>query len=103
MMPSSYPNDVIFNLHRRTSMDSFSCILFLRQLHLDLNMCCFINFTLKQTTFFDQEKFDTAPLLYVVVETFGRNGCENDVDVKTDVKIVILMSCTRVAYTPHVR
>ena len=31
------------NLHRRTIMDTFSCILFFRQLHLDLNMCCFIN------------------------------------------------------------
>ena len=29
MMPSSYPSDRIFNLHRRTIMDSFSCILFL--------------------------------------------------------------------------
>ena len=46
-LPNSYPSDGIFNLHRRTIMDSFSCILFLRQLHLDLNMCCFINFTLK--------------------------------------------------------
>ena len=41
-MPYSYPSDGIFNLHRRTIMDSFSCILILRQLHLDLNMCCFI-------------------------------------------------------------
>ena len=41
------PSDGIFNLHRRTIMDSFSCILFLRQLHLDSNMCCFIYFTLK--------------------------------------------------------
>ena len=47
VMPNSYPNDGIFNLHQRTIMDSFSCIAFLRQLHLDLNTCCFINFTLK--------------------------------------------------------
>ena len=67
MMPNSYQSDGIFNLHRRTIMDSCSCILFLRQLHLDLSMCCFM------TTFFDQEKFDTAPLLYVEVEMFGGN------------------------------
>ena len=42
-MPNSYPSDGIFNLHRRTIMDSFSSILFLRQLHLNLNLCCFIN------------------------------------------------------------
>ena len=50
--------------------------LFLRQLHLDSNMCCFINLTLK---FFDQETFCTAPLLYTDVETFDGNGQENDV------------------------
>ena len=44
VMPKS---DGIFNLHRRTIIDSISCILFFRQLYLDLNMCCFINFTLK--------------------------------------------------------
>ena len=47
VMPNRYPSDGTFNLHRRTIMDSFSCILFLQQLHSDLNMCCFINFTLK--------------------------------------------------------
>ena len=47
VMPNSYPSDGSFNMHRRTIMDSFSCILSLRQLHLDLNRCCFINFTLK--------------------------------------------------------
>ena len=47
VMPNSYPSDGIFNLYWRTIMDSFSCILFLRQLYLDLNICCIINFTLK--------------------------------------------------------
>ena len=93
VMPNSYPSDGIFNLHRRTIMDSFSCILFLRQLHLDLNMCFLYQFYAKITTFFDQEKFSTAPFLYVDVETFGRNRREND--IKNDVKIVILTSCTR--------
>ena len=41
------PRDEIFNLHQTTIIDCFSCILFLRQLHLGLNRCCFINFTLK--------------------------------------------------------
>ena len=59
-------------------MDSFSCILFLRQLHLDLNMCLY-QFYAKIATFFDQEKFGTAPLLYVDVETFGGNWLETDV------------------------
>ena len=47
VMPNSYPSDGNFNLHRGTIKDSFSCILLLRQLHLDLNMCCIISFTLK--------------------------------------------------------
>ena len=47
VMRSSYPSDGIFNLHRRTTMDSFSCVLFLQQLQFDLNMCCSINFKLK--------------------------------------------------------
>ena len=31
VMRNSYPRDRIFNLHRRTIMDSFSCILLLRR------------------------------------------------------------------------
>ena len=54
-------------------MGSFSCILFLRQLHLDLNVCCFINFFAKITTFSGQEKFGTALLLYDDIEPFGGN------------------------------
>ena len=78
-MPNSYPSDRIFNLHRRTIMDSFSCILFRRQLHLDFNKCCFYQFYATISTFFDQEKFGTAPLLYVDVEPFGGIWRENDV------------------------
>ena len=37
VMPNSNPSDRMFNLHRRTIMDSFSCILFLRQLHLRID------------------------------------------------------------------
>ena len=47
VMPNSYPTDGIFNLHRTTIMDCFSCILFLRHLHLCLNLCYFIKFMLK--------------------------------------------------------
>ena len=70
VMPNSksYLSDGIFNLHRKTIMDSFSCVLFLRQLHLDLNMfVCFFFFFFyaKITTVFDQETFGIAPLLYV--------------------------------------
>ena len=48
----------------------------------------FYQFYAKMTTFFDQEKFGTAPLLYVDIKTFGGNWHENDVktsniDVKT--------------------
>ena len=39
----------------------------------------FYQFYAKITTFFDQEKFDTAPLLYVDVEMFGGNLRENAV------------------------
>ena len=96
-MPNSYLSDGIFNLHRRTSMDSFSCILFLLQLHVDLNMCCY-KFYAKITTFFDQEKFGTA-VLYVDVETFGGNWCEND--VKTS-KSSYWHHAQELSYTPHV-
>ena len=39
----------------------------------------FCQFYAKITTFFDQEKFGMAPILYVDVETFGGNWRENDV------------------------
>ena len=51
VMPNSNPSDRIFNLYRRTIMDSFSCIFFIRKLHLNLNMWCFINLTLKKLHF----------------------------------------------------
>ena len=40
-------SDRIFNLHWTTIMHSFSCIHFFQQLYLSLNMCNFINLTLK--------------------------------------------------------
>ena len=53
-------------------MDSFSCILLLRQLHFDLNVL-FYSFYAKTTKCFDQEKFGAAPLLNVDVKIFGGN------------------------------
>ena len=103
VMPNSYPSDIIFNLHQRTIMDSFSCILFPWQLHLDLNMFC-LSILPKITTFFDQGKFDTAPLFYVNVETFGGNWRENDVKMsKMMTKSSYWHHAWESSYTPHVR
>ena len=49
-----------------------------------LKYMLFYQFYAKITTFFEQEKFGTALLLYVDVEMFGGNWREND--VKNDVK-----------------
>ena len=51
VMPNIYPNDGIFNSHRRTIMDSFSWIHFLRKLYLNFHMHCYINTTLKYLYF----------------------------------------------------
>ena len=67
VMPNSYPSDRIFNLHLTTITDSFSCILFFR-----LEYVLFYQFNTKIIIFFDQEKFGTAPLIHVDVETFGK-------------------------------
>ena len=57
-------------------MDSFSCILH-STIAFRLGYVLFYQFYAKITTFFDQKKFGTAPLLYVDVETLA----------KTDVKM----------------
>ena len=44
--------------------------------------------------------FGLAPLLYVDVERFGGNWRKNDVNIKNDVKTVLLTSCTRVILHP---
>ena len=51
MMPSSYPSDGIFNLHRRTIMDTFSCILH-STIAFRLEYVLFDQFYAKITTFF---------------------------------------------------
>ena len=73
MMPNSYPSDGIFNLHRRTSMDSFILHTLHSTVAFRLEYVLFYQFYGKITTFFDQKKFGTAPLLYVDVERFGVN------------------------------
>ena len=76
-----------FSVRTEQPLQIFPCILFFRRLHLGLNICCFINFTLKLLHFFDQEMFGSAPLLYSDVETFGGNWREKwRQDVKNDVK-----------------
>ena len=42
-----------------------------------LEYVLFYQFYAKITTIFDQEKFGMAPLLYVDVEMFGGNQCQN--------------------------
>ena len=51
VMPNSYTYDGIFNSHRRTTMDYFSCIRFLRKVYLNFHMRCYINTTLKYLHF----------------------------------------------------
>ena len=102
-MPNSYPSDGIFISHRRTIMDSFSCMLFLRQSHLDLNMCCFINLTLKYLHF-SIKKSSVRLLPYTLT---SKRLAETDVKMtwrrkkwRQNVKIIILTSCTRVVLHP---
>ena len=99
VMPNSYPSDGIFIW---TIMDSFSCIFFLRQLHLDLNVL-FYPFYAKITKCFDQEKFGTAPLLNVDVKIFGGNWRENDVKTsKMTSNSSYWRHARELSYTPHV-
>ena len=76
-------------------------LFFLHILHstiaFRLEYVLFYQFCAQIATFFDQEKFGTAPILSVDVETFGGNWRQY---VKNDVKIVILTSCTRVVLQP---
>ena len=84
---------VTFRHHEACRMTEFSIcaeeplrIPFLRQLHLDLNICCFINFTLEKLHF-SIKKLGTLHLLYVDVETFWGNW----------------RHAREWSYTPHVR
>ena len=60
----------------------------------------FYQFYAKITTFFDKENFGAVSLLYVDVETFGRNWRQN---VKNDVKTSYRSHARDSSYTPHVR
>ena len=99
-MTNSYPSGRIFSLHRRTIMDSFSCVFFLWQLHLDLNMCYFIYYA-NITTFFDQEKVQYGySLIRWRWNIWQKPTWKWRQDVKNDVRIPILTSCTRVVLHP---
>ena len=69
-------------------MESFSCIHTLPStVAFRFEYVLFCQVYAKIATFFDQEKFGTAPLLYVDVETFGGNRRKNDVKtLKNDVR-----------------
>ena len=73
MASRSLPSDV---------ENSFIRMLFFRQLHLGFNML-FYQFYAKITTFFDQEMFGSAPLLYVDVETDVKMTSRRQTYVKT--------------------
>ena len=49
------PNDGIFNSHQTVIMDSFSCMLFLHQQYLSVNMCYFVNLALNYLHFWSRE------------------------------------------------
>ena len=78
VMPNGYPSDGILNLHQRTIMDFFFLHTLPSTIAFRLEYV-FYQVYAKITTFIDQEKFSTAPLLYIDVETVGRNWHENDV------------------------
>ena len=65
-----------------------------------LEYVLFYQFYAKITTFFDQERFGTAALLYVDVETFWRKKTSTCQKWRQNVKIVILTSCKRVVLHP---
>ena len=65
-----------------------------------LEYVLFYQFYSKITTFFDQEKFGTPPLLYFDVKTFRGNWREDD--IKTS-KSSYWRHARESSYTPHVR
>ena len=68
MMRNGYPSDGIFNLHGFFFLHTLPSTVAFR-----LEYVLFYQFYAKITTVFYQEKFGTAPLFYVDVETFGGN------------------------------
>ena len=65
-----------------------------------LEYVLFYQFYTKITTFFDQAKFGTAPLLYVDIDMWRKLMWKWRQHVKNDVKTIILISCTRVVLHP---
>ena len=102
-MPNSYPRDRLFNLHRRTIMDSFSCILFLRQLHLDLNMCCYINFALNNYIFQSRKVWYGSSLIYWRWNVWQKMTWKWRQDIKMMSKSSYWHHAGESSYTPHER
>ena len=89
-MRTVIPSDRIFSSLRKTIMDSFSCILFLPQLHLSLNMHYFINFILI-ISICSQELTSSTSLNDVDIKMFGGKS-----NLLSKHQKYILTSCTRV-------
>ena len=73
MMPNSYPSDGIFQFAPKNHYGFIFLYTLPSTIAFRLEYVLFYQFYTKITTFFDQERFGTAPLLYVDVETFGGN------------------------------
>ena len=102
VMPNSYPSDGIqfapMNHYRFFFLHTLPSTIAFR-----LEYVLFYQLYAKITTFFYQETFGTAPLLYVCVETFDGNWHENDITTSKMMskhKIVKLTSCMRVILHP---
>ena len=78
MIRTVIPSDGVFNSHRTTIMDSFSCIRFLRKLFVNFHMRYYINIALQHLQL-GQEMIGSVPTYDVDFEMFGGN------DVKTEV------------------
>ena len=83
-------SDGIFNLHRTTIMRSFSCVHFLRHLHLKAYMC--IIYTCSQ------ERFGSPPIYNIDVNRLEENKVKADVKISKRRPDVIYES-----YTLHIR
>ena len=99
VMPNSYPNDGIINLHRRTIMDFIFLHTLPSTIAFRLEYVLFYQFYAKISTFFDQEQFGTAPFNTLT----SKRLAETDVKMTSirqkwcqNIKIVILTSWSRV-------
>ena len=77
---SVIPSDRIFSSQRTTFIDSFTCILFFRQLHLSLNMHCFYEVLVKISQF----AVKNCSVRLLSMKLTSKHLVENS--VKTDIK-----------------